>query len=213
MVEVEPGFRVVHVDAGPVDLAKEQLPDLVDEFADGVAAYLEDLGDVDALHANYWLSGVAGHRLKHELDLPLVSTFHTLARVKAETGDPEPDRRVRAEADVIGCSDAILASCEAEADQLERLYGADRRRIELVAPRRRPRLLLGRAAGRCPRRPAPPRPRRRPVLLFVGRIQPLKGVDVAVRALAALRRPDARLVVVGGASGAEGARRSSASTS
>ena len=65
VVEVEPGFRVVHVEAGAVDLAKEQLPDVVDEFADAVAAHLADLGDVDALHANYWLSGVAGHRLKH----------------------------------------------------------------------------------------------------------------------------------------------------
>jgi D-inositol-3-phosphate glycosyltransferase len=205
VVEVEPGFRVVHVEAGPPDLSKEQLPDVVDAFADGVRDHLLDLGDVDALHANYWLSGVAGHRLKHELDLPLVSTFHTLARVKAETGDPEPARRVRAEADVIGCSDAILASCVAEADQLQRLYGADPSRIELVAPgvdhaffspgdRQGARsalqhLDLGEG----------------PVLLFVGRIQPLKGLDVAVRALAAMRRPDARLVVVGGASGAEGA--------
>ena len=205
VVEVEPGFRVVHIDAGPVDLAKEQLPDVVDAFADGVADHLADLGDVDALHANYWLSGVAGHRLKHELDLPLVSTFHTLARVKAETGDPEPERRVRAEADVIGCSDAILASCEAEVDQLERLYGADRSRIELVPPGVDHAFF---SAG--------PRDGARaalhhldlgggPVLLFVGRIQPLKGLDVAVAALAALGRRDARLVVVGGASGTDGA--------
>lgn len=205
VVEVEPGFRVVHVEAGPPELAKEQLPDVVDDFADGVRTHLRALGDVDALHANYWLSGVAGHRLKHELDLPLVSTFHTLARVKAETGDPEPARRIRAEAEVIACSDAILASCVAEADQLERLYGADPSRIELVAPgvdhaffspgeRQGARAALAHldlGDG--------------PVLLFVGRIQPLKGLDVAVRALAALRRPEARLVVVGGASGAEGA--------
>jgi D-inositol-3-phosphate glycosyltransferase len=205
VVDVEPGFRVIHVEAGPPDLAKEQLPDVVDAFADGVRDHLRDLGDVDALHANYWLSGVAGHRLKHELDLPLVSTFHTLARVKAETGDPEPERRVHAEAEVIGCSDAILASCAAEADQLERLYGADPARIELVAPgvdhaffspgdrlgARSALQHLDLGHG--------------PVLLFVGRIQPLKGLDVAVRALAALGRPDARLVVVGGASGSEGA--------
>ena len=56
------------------------------------------------VHANYWLSGVAGHQLKHELDLPLVSTFHTLARVKAETTTPSRERRSEAEAEVIGCS-------------------------------------------------------------------------------------------------------------
>ena len=82
-VDVEPGFRVVHVEAGPVDLAKEALPGIVDSFADRVRGCL--LRDpVDVIHANYWLSGVAGHRLKHELDLPLVATFHTLARVSRD---------------------------------------------------------------------------------------------------------------------------------
>ncbi len=134
VVDVEPGFRVVHVPAGSVDLPKEALPEIVDEFADGVLAHLTGDDAADALHANYWLSGVAGHRLKHELDLPLVSTFHTLARVKAETGDAEPQRRTDAEAQVIGCSDAILANCTAEAAQLVRLYGADPDRIEIVPP-------------------------------------------------------------------------------
>jgi D-inositol-3-phosphate glycosyltransferase len=204
IVEVEPGFRVVHVDAGPVDLAKEQLPDVVDTFADGVREHLERLGDVDALHANYWLSGVAGHRLKHDLGLPLVSTFHTLARVKAETGDPEPQRRVHAEAQVIGCSDAILASCVAEAEQLVRLYGADPSRVEIVAPGVDHAFFSpgDRVGARFALRHLDLG--EGPVLLFVGRIQPLKGVDVAVRALAALDRPDATLVVVGGASGSEG---------
>jgi D-inositol-3-phosphate glycosyltransferase len=147
---------------------------------------------------------VAGHRLKHELDLPLVSTFHTLARVKAETGDPEPQRRVEAETAVIGCSDAILANCPAEAAQLQRLYGADPSRIEIVPPgvvhaffspgdRAGARAALDHLG-----------PLDGPVLLFVGRIQPLKGLDVAVRALAELGDPTAVLVVVGGASGAGG---------
>lgn len=199
-VEVEPGFRVVHVDAGPPELAKEQLPEVVPAFADGVARELA-VRPADVIHANYWLSGVAGHQLKHRLDLPLVSTFHTLARVKAETGDDEPERRIDAEAEVIGCSDVILANSREEVAQLQTLYGADPSRIEIVAPgvehaffspgdRRGARAALGLGDH--------------PILLFVGRIQPLKGLQVAVGALAALHRPDAELVVVGGPSGADG---------
>ncbi|MEL7210004.1 MAG: glycosyltransferase, partial [Actinomycetota bacterium] len=77
VVEVEPGFRVVHVDAGPVDMTKEQLPEITGLFADRVEEHLR-LRPVNALHANYWLSGVVGHDIKHRLGLPLVSTFHTL---------------------------------------------------------------------------------------------------------------------------------------
>ena len=201
-VQVEPGFRVVHVDAGDVTLAKELLPEVVDEFTEGVVRDIERRGGVGAVHAYYWLSGVAGHTIKHRLDVPLVSTFHTLARVKAETGDAEPERRIAAETAVIACSDAITASCPAEAEQLVRLYGAERERIELVPPgvihaffspgdRAGARAALGLAADR-------------PVLLFVGRIQPLKGLDVAIGALAALDRDDAQLVVVGGPSGIDG---------
>ena len=123
-VEVEPGFRVVHVDAGPVGLAKEMLPGVVDRFADVVGAALE-AEPVDVIHANYWLSGVAGHRLKHELGLPLVATFHTLARVKAETGDAEPQARIDAEAEVIGCADVITANSVHELHELVSHYGAD----------------------------------------------------------------------------------------
>ena len=203
IVDVEPGFRVVHIDAGPADLPKERLPDVVDTYADGVRAHLLEGDGYDAIHANYWLSGVAGHRLKHELSLPLVSTFHTLARVKAETGDPEPERRVIAESEVIACSDAILANCNAEVTQLVELYGADPSRIEVVPPgvdhaffspgdRRGARAALGLGDH--------------PVLLFAGRIQPLKGLTVAVAAFAEVVRehPDAVLMVVGGPSGVDG---------
>ena len=204
IVDVEPGFRVVQVDAGAVDMAKEDLPAIVDQFADGVARHIDRADGPDAIHANYWLSGVAGHRLKHELSLPLVSTFHTLARVKADTGDAEPERRIRAESEVIACSDAILANCVAEVHQLVELYDADPARIEVVPPgvdhaffspgdRGGARAALGLGDH--------------PVLLFVGRIQPLKGVTVAIAALAELSttHPDAVLLVVGGASGREGA--------
>ncbi len=201
VVHVEPGHRVVHLRAGAYDLAKEALPSVIDEFGDAVIDHLKNGDGADVLHANYWLSGVVAHRVKHDLDLPFVSTFHTLARVKAEGGDPEPDWRDRAEAEIIGCADAICVSCTEEESQFRRLYGNPPGRIEIVAPgvehaffapgdKRGARHALGLNGG--------------PVLLFVGRIQPLKGVDVAVRALAELRRPDALLLVVGGASGQDG---------
>lgn len=199
-VRVEPGLEVVHVAAGPVSLAKEDLPEVVEEFADGVAADLARR-PVDALHANYWLSAVAAHRLKHSLDLPLVATFHTLARVKAEAGDAEPWSREQAEVQVIGCCDAICASSPVEARQLVEYYGAPPDRIELVPPgvdhaffSPGDRAGARRALGVDDR----------PTLLFVGRIQPLKGLSVAVAALAELAHSDARLVVVGGPSGPDG---------
>lgn len=202
VIDVEPGFRVVHVDAGDPALEKESLPETITEFTAGV---LDDLArhPVDAVHANYWLSGVAGHTIKHELDIPLVSTFHTLGAVKAGNGDHEPASRIRAEREIIGCSDAILANAKAEAGELVEHYDAPRDRIEIVPPgvdhaffspgdRTGARFALGLDLGD------------RPVLLFVGRIQPLKGLDVAVRALATLEHRDAVLVVVGGTSGPAG---------
>ena len=202
IVDVEPGLRVHHVAAGPLgEVAKEALPALVEEFTEGVLARMERGYPADAVHANYWLSAAAGHSIKHALDLPLVSTFHTLARVKAE-GEEDPER-ARAEAAAIGCSDAVLASSDEEARQITSLYGADPARVEVVP------LGVDHAffspGDRAQARRALALPRDRPMLLFVGRIQPLKGLTVAIRALAALERPrGAFLVVVGGPSGPEG---------
>jgi len=200
-VVVEPNHRVVHVPAGEFGAAKEELESLVPAFTDFVLDDMRHRHPADVVHANYWLSGLAGHSIKHEMGIPLTATFHTFARVKAEGGDPEPERRERAEASIIGCSDAICVSCDEEEEQFRRLYGDPPGRVEIVAPgvehafftpgdRGGARHALGMSDG--------------PVLLFVGRIQPLKGVDVAVRSLAALGRRDANLYVVGGASGAQG---------
>jgi D-inositol-3-phosphate glycosyltransferase len=202
VVRVEPGFRVHHVPAGPrgpVD--RHVLPTLVDEFTAGVLDRLR-ANPADALHANYWLSGVAGHQIKHALDLPLVSTFHTLARVKADAGDDEPDERVRAEHEVMACSDAVLASCSVEAAQLRQLYGVDPERIEIVPPAVDHAFFA--PGNRAQARRAINLPQALQILLFVGRIQALKGLDVAIAAFAQLDDADAVLVVVGGPSGPEG---------
>lgn len=203
VVQVEPGHRVVHIPAGRYDLAKEQLPSVLDEFGNAVIDHIKNDSPADVLHANYWLSGLVGHRIKHELDLPFVSTFHTLAKVKAEGGDFEPEWRERAEAEIIGCADAICVSCTEEERQFRRLYGNPAGKIEIIAPGVEHAFFA--PGDRAGARNALGLPADSPVLLFVGRIQPLKGPDVAVRALAELRRPDAVLLIVGGASGVDGA--------
>ena len=81
-VVVEPGHRVIYVQAGPHHLPKEALTDIIDDFTEAVVDDIEVRGGVDAVHAHYWLSGAVGHALKHRLDVPFIVTFHTLARVK-----------------------------------------------------------------------------------------------------------------------------------
>jgi len=202
VVQVEPGHRVVHIPAGPYDLPKEQLPSVIEQFGDAVVDHIKNESPADVLHANYWLSGLVAHRIKHELDLPFVSTFHTLARVKAEGGDMEPEWRERAEAEIISCADAICVSCTEEQRQFLRLYGEPAGKIEIIAPGVEHAFFA--PGERTGARNALGLPADAPVLLFVGRIQPLKGPDVAVRSLAALNRRDALLLIVGGSSGLEG---------
>lgn len=198
-VLVEPGFRVRHIDAGAPDLEKADLPAVVAPFTDSLIEHLQR-DPVDAIHANYWLSGDAGHRVKHALGIPLAVTFHTLGSVKAALGDEEPSWRIAAEHQIIGCSDAVFASCDVEADQLVDFHDMPRDRIEIVPPgvdhalfspgqkwAARQALGLG----------------DRPIVLFVGRIQPLKGLDLAMDALGAMSS-EAQLVVVGGPSGEAG---------
>ena len=201
VVDIEPNHRLVHVKAGDFDLPKERLVEVIPEFTDTVSHHLRTHAPAQVIHANYWLSGIAGHHLKHDLSLPLITTFHTLARVKSMHGDSESGEREAVESSIIGCSDAIFVSCEEERSQFRSIYGASPGTVEVITPgvdrayfspgsRAGARSALGLGDH--------------PVLLFVGRIQPLKGVDVAVETLAALRDPSSLLLVVGGASGTEG---------
>jgi len=198
---VEPGFAVHSIAAGPLGpVPKHHLIGIVDEFVDGVASRMGGAYPAEAIHANYWLSAVAGHRLKHLFDLPLGCTFHTLARVKGLDGGDAHERE-QAEVAAMGCSDVVLASCADEAEQMIRLYGADPERVEVLSPGV-DHAYFGPGAREGARRAVGIDPAE-PVVLYVGRIQPLKGLDVAVEALALLPgRP--LLVVVGGPSGPEG---------
>jgi D-inositol-3-phosphate glycosyltransferase len=211
-VELLPGVTVRHIAAGPFEgLHKEDLPSQLCAFTSGVlrAEALRDPGYYDLIHSHYWLSGHVGWLAKERWGVPLVHTAHTLAKVKnawlADGDRPEPTGRAVGEAQVVAAADRLIASTSQEADELVELYDAERSHVVVVAP--------GVDLGVF--RPADPLAARArlgidpgaTVLLFVGRIQPLKAPDVVLRAAALLLESDpslrARLVVaiVGGPSG------------
>lgn len=204
-VMVEPGLVVHHVTAGPTtSLSMDQLRLWVDDFARSVGVLMGCQRRPDILHANYWLSGIAGHWLKHELDIPLVMTFHTLDRVKAATFGETSTSRAAEEEKIIGCSDAVLASCDIEAQQIVDFYDANPARVHIVP--------LGvehaffSPGNKLEARRALGMPTDQPLLLFAGRIQELKGVDLALEAFIELRRRRScgHLAIVGGPSGPSG---------
>jgi D-inositol-3-phosphate glycosyltransferase len=212
-VELAPGVTVRHVTAGPLEaLDKADLPSQLCAFTSGVlrAEAALDPGSYDLVHSHYWLSGQVGWLAKERWGVPLVHTAHTLAKVKntaLAVGDrPEPRGRVLGEEQVVGAADRLVASTPAEARELAGLYGADPARVDTVAP----------GVDLDAFRPGEPaRDRRRlgvredaVMLLFVGRIQPLKAPDVLLRAAARLLEDEPALrerlvvAVVGGPSGA-----------
>jgi D-inositol-3-phosphate glycosyltransferase len=202
---VEPGFRVHHVTAGPATpLGRHELTEYVGAFTDAVKTLFRCRGVPDAIHANYWLSGLAGHRLKHELNVPLIMTFHTLERVKADTFEAESDERSFQEAAIVACADAVLASCDVEAAQFVEHYNAEPTRVHVVplgvehaffSPGFRPQARRALGLDKDAR-----------MLLFVGRLQELKGADLALETLIELRQRahHATLAIVGGPSGPDG---------
>ncbi len=209
LVELAPGVRVRHLHAGPRrPLPKEAMPDLVVPFS---LALLKEERRYDLIHSHYWLSGQAGRIAAVGWRMPLVHTAHTLARVKnaslAEGDAPEPELRIRGEHQVVGSADRLIANTADEAEALRVLYGAEGARTEVVRPGVDLRTFHpgdGRAAARA----RLGLPADAFVPLYAGRIQPLKGPDVLVRAVAELLREEPELghrllvPVIGGHSGA-----------
>ncbi len=207
---LSPGVTLRELAAGPRRvLAKEELADVTDEFGEAVAALTgRRRARYDVIHAHYWLSGLAVLPVALELALPLVQSFHTLAAMKnAVVGSAEPERRLRTEMFLANQATAVVAGSAAEATALIDLARAPADRvwvippgvdISLFSPSRdsaEVRRELGIAAGR-------------PIIAVVGRIQPLKDQELAIRALA-LAKPGPIMVIAGEATpGDEGYRES-----
>ncbi|MFP8883906.1 D-inositol-3-phosphate glycosyltransferase [Streptomyces mangrovi] len=212
-VSLAPGTTVRHLHAGPCRaVAKEELPGTLEDFSRALLRTAAGDGGrpYDLVHSHYWLSGQVGRTVTRRWGVPLVHTMHTLGRVKnaslAEGDSPEPPERILGEHQVVDTAERLVANTADEAAALRRLYGAARERTDIVHPGVDLRTFRP-GGGRQAARRLLGLPRDAFVPLFVGRIQPLKGPDVLVEAVAELARLDPelgrRLVVpvIGGLSG------------
>jgi D-inositol-3-phosphate glycosyltransferase len=212
VVEAADGVLVRHVHAGPFEgLTKGELPGQLCVFAREVlrAEALQPVGHYDAVHSHYWLSGQVGALARDRWNVPLVHSMHTMAKVKnaaLAAGDtPEPAARIIGEEQVVEAADMLIANTELEARQLVDLYDAEPGRVEVVHPG--VDLSVFRPLDKAAARAALGLPADAHVLLFAGRIQPLKAPDVLLRAVAELldQRPGLRssmvVPIVGGPSG------------
>ncbi|MGH7402974.1 MAG: glycosyltransferase [Candidatus Rokuibacteriota bacterium] len=200
IVELGPGARVVHLPAGPeAPMPREALHRHLDQFAAGVEDFAREQGlRYDLLHSHYWLSGVAGLRLRARWGTPLVQMFHTLGRLKNEVAqtpaEMEPALRIDEEARIVAEADRIVAANVMERAHLVWYYRARSERVAVIPCGVDTDLFQ-------PMDPAkakdlievPPDP----MLLYVGRLQPIKGLDTLLEAMAAVPEP-ASLLVVGG---------------
>ncbi len=218
VAELAPGVFVRHVPAGPFEeLDKSELPRQMCAFTSGLlrTEAVHEPGHYDVIHSHYWLSGQAGWAARRRWGVPLVHSMHTLAKVKnaalAEGDAPEPLGRVVGEQRIVDYADRLIANTDDEAEQLTSLYDADADQVATVLPG-------ADLSTFTPDVPAVEARRRlglpvdRTILLFVGRIQPLKAPDVLLRAAARMVEHDPALrdhllvAVVGGPSGSARAR-------
>lgn len=209
-VEISPGVRAVGIEAGPERaVEKEHLPLYVDDFVRGIRAFAAARRTrYDLVHSHYWQSGLVAKHLVSRWGVPMVHSHHTLGRVKNShlaPGDfPEPPSRLEGESEVIRAADVLIASTDDDWQQLAGMYDAPEDAIKTVYPgvdhqlfypgdRMQARQKLGLGDER--------------MLLAVGRIQPLKGLELAIQAVARLAPTLGRplvLTLVGGASGRSG---------
>ncbi len=197
---VSPNVRVVHLPGGPHESGVAELFVHLPRFLDEVQAFREREGLVyDVVHSHYWLSAWVGQRLAHGLGIPHVVTFHTLALIKMQSraGESEPPEREGVERDAMLTAERIVAFSGHERDAMARLYGADPARV-MLAP-------CGVDLGKF--RPMDQDEVRQrlglngeKVLLYVGRVEPLKGLDLLVETAAQLEpgEDNVRMMVVGG---------------
>ena len=200
------GNRVVHIPAGPEQpFPKKLLANYIPQFVDGIRQFAAEKGiHYDLIHSHYWMSGLAAEQLSDEWNIPIIHMFHTLGEMKNRIASSEAEKegayRLDGERRVLARADRIIAATLAEQTQLQWLYKADLSKIAIIPP--------GVDCGHFYPIPADEArefvgiPKDDRMVLFVGRIEPLKGVDTLIRAMACMRMSEmekpAYLAIIGG---------------
>lgn len=208
------GNRVVHIPAGPEEpKSKSDIAKYIPEFAEGIKKFAEEKGvEYDVIHSHYWMSGLAAEALSDAWSgTPIVHMFHTLGEMKNRVARSEDEKagedRLAGERQVLRRANRVVVATLAELTQLRFLYRADVRKLIIIPP----------GVDTCHFYSIPAdeakqfiglKPENR-MILFVGRIEPLKGVDTLIRAMSCLdegvtsRERPVHLAIIGGEPNAE----------
>jgi len=191
--------RVIHIRAGDFSDDKSRLPSHLPEFTCNLLEYTRQNNiSYDIIHSHYWLSGRVGTIVARHWDIPHVTSFHTLSEIKrqARVGEREPAERTTGESKVIQFADSIVVFSQHEKNALIQLYDANKDKIEIIPcgvdvdlfqplNQEISRRKLGITDSK--------------VVLYVGRLEPLKGVDIMLKALALLENGNqVKTIIVGG---------------
>jgi D-inositol-3-phosphate glycosyltransferase len=187
------GARLIHIPAGPEEpLPLDKIAEYLDEVADGIICFAErERVKYDLIHSHYWMSGIVALRLRNAWgDVPLVQMFHTLGhmknRIARAEGDRVPIERIEGETEVMAQADQIIAATPAEYAQLHWLYGVDMSKVATIPPGVDLQRFKPIPADIAKRRTGVPRNHKS--ILFAGRIEPLKGVDTLLKAMALIQQ-------------------------
>ncbi len=188
------GNRIVHIPAGPeTPLPKEELFNHIDTFTSNIQDFANQKEiRYDVVHSHYWLSGLAALKLREKWDVPVIHMFHTLAHLKNQIAknpaEMEGKLRISSERRIVKDTDALVAATPTEQEQLLKYYGAEAKKITVLPPgvdlkrfypipQDEAKAVIG-------------IPSNEKVILYVGRIEPLKGIDNLLKAIAFLRKAD-----------------------
>ena len=198
VVDLEDNVRLVHLDGGPADAPMSAFFDHLPSFLEEMDRFRQSQGlDYDLVHSHYWMSGWVGAREAHRWGVPHAMTFHTLMEIKARsrTGEGDSPHRSQVERELIATADLITASSPHEKSAMVRLYQAQEQKIKLLScgvdlslfkplDMEESRKRLGLNGEK--------------VILFVGRIEPIKGLDLLLRTVAEMEETHMKALIVGG---------------